>query len=90
MSDQGVVEAQDIGGLPSKAGESHVEKTSATPWMAYRAWRMEEATVPVSILLCSRSDSVVRHVLHVTTLGEAADAAAEIPHAIALPLAGGR
>jgi len=75
--------------LPRRAGESHMEKTNVILRIAYGAWRMEVATVPASILLCSPFDSIVPHILHVATLGQAVDAAAEIPYAIALPRRGG-
>src|SRR6266849_10474322 len=74
---------------PQAAGESHMEKTNAMLRIAYGACRMEVATVPASILVCSPFDSIVPHELHVATFGQAVDAAAEIPYAIALPCGGG-
>ncbi len=65
-----------------------MEKTNAMLRIAYGACRMEVATVPASILVCSPFDSIVPHELHVATLGQAVDAAAEIPYAIALPFVG--
>jgi hypothetical protein len=66
-----------------------MEKTGVAPCIVDRACRAHAATVPVPILLCSRSDSIAPYGPCEATPAQAVDAAGEIPYAIALRGPGG-